>query len=273
MMALVIAVFLASVLGSLHCAGMCGAFVAFAVGGADAGKNDRLRLNAAYNGGRLATYVVLGVAAGSVGALLDLGGSLAGLSRVAAVLAGVLMVVFGVVALMHASGKATMRWPVPAAMQRWMMAGQRFAMTLSPTRRALVIGLLTTLLPCGWLYAFAITAAGTASPWWGGVTMAVFWLGTLPVMVSLGAGVQRLMGAVGARLPVVTALAVIAVGLWTLVGRSGLDARALMLAQSRPAQAAPQSEGAGDTVPVGAAIDRLEHLGDEAPACCEDHDR
>lgn len=284
MTALIVAVFVASVLGSLHCAGMCGAFVAFAVGGFDAPSGQRVRLNAAYNLGRLVTYVLLGIAAGSVGALLNLGGALAGLSRVATVLAGAMMVGFGVVALMHAVGKSSMRWPVPAFMQRTMIAGQKFAMTLSPTRRALVIGLLTTLLPCGWLYAFAITAAGTASPWWGGVTMAVFWLGTLPVMVSLGTCVQKLTGVVGARLPVITATVVIAVGLWTLVGRAGLDAQVLMHKQAQAARL-PRSEGtsagqAGVPVTTDAqptttetAAQRVQRLNDQTPACCQDDEQ
>lgn len=278
MTALIVAVFVASVLGSLHCAGMCGAFVAFAVGGLDASPGTRARLHAAYNGGRLVTYTLLGIAAGLIGALLDLGGALAGIGRVAAVLAGAMMVLFGAVALMHAVGKSSMRWPVPAFMQRAMIAGQKFAMTLSPTRRALVIGLLTTLLPCGWLYAFAVTAAGTASPLWGGVTMAVFWLGTLPVMVSLGACVQRFTGAVGAKLPVITAVAVIAVGLWTLAGRAGLDAQALIRSQAHAASTTADPAGPESVAPPtgptenGEAVRRLEQLPSQTPACCEGDD-
>ena len=84
---------------------------------------------------------------------------------------------------------------------------------------ALLIGMLTTLLPCGWLYAFAITAAGTASPLWGALTMAVFWAGTLPVLVAVGAGAAKLTGALGARAPVLTTCALIGVGLWTVAGR------------------------------------------------------
>lgn len=265
MTTLIVAVFIASLLGSLHCAGMCGAFVAFAVGGFDTPTKQRVRLNAAYNGGRLVTYILLGVVAGSVGALVNFGGALAGLSRAAAVLAGAMMVGFGVIALMHAMGRSSMRWPVPSFMQRAMIAGQRFAMTLSPTRRALVIGLLTTLLPCGWLYAFAITAAGTASPLWGGVTMAVFWLGTLPVMASLGACVQQFTGILGKKLPAITSIAVIAVGLWTLAGRAGLDAQAILETQ---AQASASSETASG--PAESAVDRVQGLNQQTPACCED---
>lgn len=256
MTALIAAVLVASLLGSLHCAGMCGAFVAFAVSGAEARPGKRAALNAAYNGGRLVTYVALGVAAGSVGALLDMGGALAGISRIAMVLAGGVMVAFGVSAVLAAMGKKTMRMPVPGFMQKLLSVGHRAAMTLSPMRRALVIGLLTTLLPCGWLYAFAAAAAGTASPLWGGVTMAVFWVGTLPVLVSLGVGVQKLTGSLGQKLPHATAVLLILVGVWTIVGRGSLDASVL----------AAQQPVATD---ADAARANVQSAGDETPACCK----
>lgn len=232
MTSLVLSVFIASLFGSLHCAGMCGAFVAFAVGDSGQAKGQRLMLNAAYHGGRLTTYALLGAVAGSVGALLDLGGALAGISRVAMVLAGAVMVLFGLSALSAALGRSTLRFPIPSAMQRVLSAGHRAAMGFSPVRRALTIGLLTTFLPCGWLYAFAAVAAGTASPFWGAITMAVFWLGTLPVLVSLGVGVQKLTGVLGKHLPHATAVMLIAVGIWALIGRGMLNAEALADSQS-----------------------------------------
>ncbi len=256
MIALISAVFVASLLGSLHCVGMCGAFLAFAVSGDHEPPGARAMRQAAYHLGRLLTYVLLGVAAGSVGALLDLGGALAGVSRVAMVLAGAVMVVFGISAVLHAMGRRAMRMPVPAFMQKLLKVGHRAAMTLSPVRRALVIGLLTTLLPCGWLYAFAAAAAGTASPWWGGATMAVFWLGTLPVLVSLGSGLQQLTGVLGRRLPHVTAVVLILVGLWTMAGRSMLDASALAAQQ-------PVSQDAGE------ALANVQSAGETTPECCK----
>ncbi|VAX40404.1 hypothetical protein MNBD_PLANCTO03-914, partial [hydrothermal vent metagenome] len=64
MSALIVSVFLASLLGSMHCAGMCGAFVAFAVGLDDPeAARKRVRLHMAYNAGRLTTYVTLGAIA------------------------------------------------------------------------------------------------------------------------------------------------------------------------------------------------------------------
>ena len=223
MTALVTAVFLASVLGSLHCAGMCGAFLAFAVytpGAPGAPAPRRTTLVALYNLGRLVTYTALGAAAGALGAAVDMGGSAVGLQRTAAALAGATIAVFGLAMLARTLGLRTVRLGAPPPLARLVQRGHAVAMRFGPRSRALTIGLLTTLLPCGWLYAFAVTAAGTASPLAGGVTMAVFWLGTLPVMVSLGLGVQRLAGALGRRLPAATAALLVIVGLTMVFSRT-----------------------------------------------------
>lgn len=213
------AVLVASLLGSLHCAGMCGAFVAFAVASDESASPRRWRLNVAYNIGRLVTYCLLGAVAGTIGAAVDLGGAAVGVRDGAAMLAGGVMVVFGVVTVLRLNGVRIARLPLPAALSKFVAAGHRVAMQWTPVRRALAIGLLTTLLPCGWLYAFAVTAAGTANPAYGAATMAVFWLGTLPVMAALGAGLQSLAGPLRRKVPMATALLLVAVGVFTIFGR------------------------------------------------------
>ena len=228
MEALIATVFLASLMGSLHCAGMCGPFLAFAIHG-DASHTflTRFKLQAAYHLGRLVTYTLLGVAAGAVGALLNLGQTLVGLQHLATVVAGSMILGFGVITLLRIMGVSIGTLRPPKWMQRLVTASQRAAMLLDPLPRAAIIGLSTTFLPCGWLYAFAVSAAGTASPIVGGVVMAVFWVGTLPMMVSLGTGMQSLLGPIGRRMPALTSLALIAVGLYTLTGRATLDVHTL----------------------------------------------
>jgi hypothetical protein len=53
--------------------------------------------------------------------------------------------------------------------------------------------------------------------------MAIFWIGTLPALIVVGAGFRGLLGPIGRRAPLVTSLLLIAVGLYTLVGRTMLD--------------------------------------------------
>jgi sulfite exporter TauE/SafE len=231
MAALIISTFLASLLGSLHCAGMCGAFLAIAVSPSPGmPAPSRAKVQAAYHLGRLTTYILLGIAAGTTGALLNLGSTLAGIQPVAASLAGAVMIWFGVAILLRLSGVTVPRMPFPKFIQRRVARGHALSMSLPPTLRAGAIGLLTTLLPCGWLYAFAVIAAGTANPLKGGIVMAVFWVGTLPMLVALGTGLQHGLGAFGRRLPVLTSIVLILIGLYTLVGRSMFDARAIAAA-------------------------------------------
>jgi hypothetical protein len=213
-----VGILLASLLGSPHCAAMCGPFVAFYSGGVPA-SGSRLRAHAAYTTGRLAAYLALGAVAGSLGAALDRTGDLAGVSRLAAMAAGALMIAWGVSTIAAASGVRVAflhapRWLAPAVSRLLTSVRGRHAIV-----RAGVTGLATALLPCGWLYVFVAAAAGSGTPLRGAATMLVFWSGTLPVMLSLGLGLQRLTGSLRARLPIVTAIGVVLIGLFTIAGR------------------------------------------------------
>lgn len=276
MLPLISAVFVASLLGSGHCAGMCGAFVAFAVagdgaaGGAPAtlsvrgeplrqtrtGPGGALRLGAAYNLGRLATYALLGAVAGIVGAALDLGGAALGIQRAALIAAGVFMIGFAAVALARSIGVRLPHVPLPHALRRAVASGHRAALAMTPIRRAATIGVLTPLLPCGWLYAFVVTAAGTGSALLGATTMAVFWLGTVPVLTALGLGVGALGAPLRRRLPAVTAVLLAGVGLWTLIGRTHVPALRASLADTAHAN--------GDA----SAIERVRSLNADEMPCC-----
>jgi len=47
----------------------------------------------------------------------------------------------------------------------------------------------------------------------------VFWLGTLPMMVTIGLGAQRMFGAFQRRLPLAAAGAAVVLGLLSMTGR------------------------------------------------------
>ena len=236
----------ASLLGSLHCAAMCGGFACLY--GGDAARRPRtdgdatvgpqpapdasqrsarplLRAHAAYHGGRLLAYASLGAVAGMLGAGVDQLGQWAGVQRAAGVTAGVLLLLWGVALL--ANTMDVRLWP--ALVRRGVSDNaaraiggmlRRFEQR-TPAVRASVLGLLTGLLPCGWLYAFVVTSAGTGSAWRGAAFMAVFWLGTVPALVVIATGMRRATGMLQARLPVVSALIVIAFGVAALSGRVG----------------------------------------------------
>jgi sulfite exporter TauE/SafE len=211
----------ASLLGSAHCAGMCGGFVGFYTGATPgARRRPRLLAHLAYNGGRLAVYAALGAAAGALGAALDTtGGVLLGIQRTAAIVSGALITLWGARSLLEAWGARVPRLGAPAGLRT--LAGRSIGAvaTAPPPLRALVVGLATGLLPCGWLYVFLATAAGTGTALGGAGLMAVFWVGTLPAMLALGLGLQALAGPLRRHVPVVCAIAMIVVGLLAIGGR------------------------------------------------------
>ena len=211
------AVLAASLLGSPHCAGMCGGFVCFYSG---QGSGSRWSSHLAYNGGRLLSYLGLGVAAGIFGAGVDRIGAAAGWARPAAIAAGTLMIVWGGVTLLRARG-IRISLPRLRALPRVSRLLVERLRDHPPAVRALLLGLFTTLLPCGWLYAFVATAAGTGSVPAAMAVMGAFWLGTVPVLAGLGLASQRAFGPLRRHLPAITAAALVIIGLLTITGRLG----------------------------------------------------
>ena len=210
-------IFVASLVGSPHCAAMCGPFLAFAAAG-DPSPRSRLGPLLGYHGGRLVAYVILGVIAGSLGAGVERLGQMAGVVRAGAIVSGVLMVAWGVNALLVSRG-ARNRLHSPSFLQRGLSGVVQRVDGAHGAVRGGSIGLATALLPCGWLYAFVAAAAGTGAPSRAALVMVLFWSGTLPVMATVGIGLQRLAGPARRHLPIVTASLVVVIGLFTIAGR------------------------------------------------------
>ena len=217
--ALLASILTASLVGSLHCAGMCGGFVAFYSGGL-AGRRAVLP-HLAYHGGRLATYLAAGATAGALGAAFDLGGAAAGVARPAAWAAGVLMIVWGAVSLARARGaRVAGTLPLAGPLVRVVSRCYGAVSGRPPLVRAGLLGLFSTLLPCGWLYAFVVLAAGSGRPSGGLLIMGAFWAGTVPALLGFGVGVQALAAPLRGRIPALTSSLLLIVGLLWLVGRA-----------------------------------------------------
>ncbi len=213
------AVLSASILGSLHCATMCGPFVAAYAGDASSRelpRPARWRTHLSYQAGRGATYTALGGALGAAGTVVDLAGETVGLVRVMAIVSSVLLILFGLASLRRTNSG---RGPFDRVLRSGLVQLRR----KGPTLRGALLGALTPLLPCGWLYAFLVVAAGSGGPLRGALTMAVFWLGSVPALVGVGELVARSSVALRRRVPVLSGV------LLVLVGLSGLAFRAPLL--------------------------------------------
>ena len=217
-MTLLVGVLLASLAGSVHCAAMCGAFVCAYATPRGPGSSAGPRAHLAYHGGRFVSYVVLGALAGVTGLGLNRAGALAGIGRGAAIVAGALMMLWAAAELARLLGASVpeLRATRATAFLARVLSTQR---QQSPARRALTLGLVTTLIPCGWLYAFVATAAASGSAIGGVTVMAVFWLGTVPALAGVGFGATRLFGKSPGRWPIAATLVVLALGLLTISGR------------------------------------------------------
>ena len=231
------AIFIASLLGSLHCASMCGPFAAFAL--MRDKKRGPLLLQALYHGGRLLAYVTLGAIAGAFGATLNLGGSLLGIGRVAGVLTGTLLVTLGARRILAMVGPQWgLRLPAfPGTHQVTKLVGrlQQAAMRGEPAVRSLGMGIGTALLPCGWLYAFVAMAAGSGRAMAGAVLMLVFWTGTVPILAGIGTGARALLSRTGRALQVATAVLVMALGFVSIAGRWNIVMAQVTGGQDAPA--------------------------------------
>jgi sulfite exporter TauE/SafE len=214
-------VFGISLIGSLHCASMCGVFVACAVGGAECGGNGgpprRWLANVAYHLGRLFSYTVLGVACGALGGAAQLGGEMIGLQRVAAIGGGAIIVLIGLVGIVRSLGVRVGSNRVPSFVQVGIDRGLQRAVRFPLTWRAATIGLFTAALPCGWLWIFAAAAAGTGNPLYGGLVMIAFWAGTVPILAGIGQSIGVLRGLARPALTMAISVVIVALGVWTIV--------------------------------------------------------
>ncbi len=230
---LLLGILIASVVGSLHCAAMCGPLACIAGGrGAPGSGVAKGASHLAYHAGRFVAYAILGAVAGAIGAQVNDLGALAGVARAAAIVAGTLMVLW---ALSEIAAMYGVRAPLPGASPDWTkrFLGRTILATgaRSPLARAAAIGLLTSLLPCGWLYAFVLTAAGTGDAFSGAAVMAAFWAGTVPVLLGVGVGAQQLLSRAGRGVYAFSAAVVLVMGLLSISGR--VSAPRLRMIQER----------------------------------------
>lgn len=207
-------VLVAALLGSVHCAAMCGSFACLAAGGAMPRRG-----TVGYHLGRLVSYGTFGAIAGAAGAGLDQVGAVAGIARPATVVAGTLLLLWGLASLAAALGLHVPALAPPPTLAAALARGMRRAQAWPPLLRGLTLGALTAALPCGWLYAFVATSAAAGSTIGGAVVMGAFWVGTVPMLAAVAFGAQRLFGPARRHLPVFTAVVLVVLGGLTVAGR------------------------------------------------------
>ncbi len=166
--------FLFGLFGSAHCIGMCGP-IAVALPGSRDLMRSYLSGRVLYNIGRTMTYTLMGAVLG----LLGLGVWLAGYQQALSVLTGAGIVVVTLIT-----------WN-----RSWIPSGgvftglaSHFELMMRPLMQSnsqlgmLAIGVVNGFLPCGLVYVALAAATATGSIYGGMAYMALFGLGTAPVM-------------------------------------------------------------------------------------------
>jgi len=178
--------FAASLLGSAHCVGMCGPYVAmctaqFVPRGATPAA--RFFLRSVFNLGRIATYSLIGLIAGAFGQIVLAFADHLGLTGTVAIAAGAAAVLFGLSLMGWIRDPA--RLAAHAGIDRVLRAGRTRLARSSPMVAPLFLGMLQGWLPCALVYAAASRAAIAGSAGMGALTMLIFGLGTVPAVFAL----------------------------------------------------------------------------------------
>lgn len=182
--------FTTGLLGAGHCIGMCGALVG-ALSLTATGRPGGWGFHLLYNAGRIATYTLIGALAGWLGSALAYADRFRAATRLLLVGSDlfIILVGLGTAGLFTWLNVARLDFPGPL---RAMTAAVQGLRRLPPWLAALPLGLLFGFLPCGYLYAVAISAAQGADPLLGALTMGAFGLGTAPALLLFGGATQWL---------------------------------------------------------------------------------
>lgn len=172
-------------LGSFgHCVGMCGGIV-IAYSSTKIKSHWTKQVQALahllYSFGRISTYMILGALFGLVGGVVTFDNLTSGIFLL---FTGLMMVLVGLSLL----GKIKFLTILEHTCSKSPIYQKTFKSLLGSQSlfSFYLLGMLNGLLPCGFVYVFAITAASTGSAFWGAFVMLIFGLSTVPALFSLG---------------------------------------------------------------------------------------
>lgn len=181
----IISIITIAFLGSFgHCIGMCGGIV-IAYSSTKLGDTQSKQIQTIshllYSFGRVTTYVVLGAMFGAIGGVATFSNTANG---VLLVIAGLAMVLTGLSLL----GKIKFLTLIEHSISKsgWYQKNFKELLASQSLFSFYMLGMLNGLLPCGFVYFFAITAASTGDPLYGALVMLIFGLSTIPALFSLG---------------------------------------------------------------------------------------
>lgn len=202
--ALVLGILSASFFGSWHCAAMCGPIATL--------MSTRHSL-ISYHFGRLLSYSVLGALAGGLGQIF-LNSQVVYLRWISSFLIS-LVLIFAGLRLVWPNFFSNVMGMAPWTQKIWNLTKKIQAFHVG--RSGLVVGLLTALLPCGWLYTYVIAAIASQSAWAGALTLFLFWLGGLPALSAVPMMIRQTVQSAGLRQQKIAGFVLVIAGLYSVV--------------------------------------------------------
>jgi sulfite exporter TauE/SafE len=211
--------FLAGLLGSGHCFGMCGG-IAGSLGAISGMGGSRSMAMPAFqfNSGRLIGYAVLGALAGGI---LGAAGEIMALKPLGKWLRGVtalMVLLIGLRFLLNWSGVDVIERGGVRLWRRIMPIAVRISQRHDWLGR-MGLGICWGFLPCGLVYTVLLTAASTGNALSGAATMFAFGLGTLPAMLGLTLAAPTLSAFLADRLVRrIVGFSLVVLALWMAFG-------------------------------------------------------
>jgi uncharacterized protein len=193
-------VLIASLVGSSHCAAMCGP-VAITV-------NNKIGYLPLYHVGRLLSYLSLGVLAGLLGEKF-LSSNYPLISTASLILLSLFLVYTGINLL---RGKHLEL--VPGRFVTSLLAvPARWSLGQTKPLAAFTLGIVNGFIPCGWVYIFVIGALAAKTPLFGGIILFIFWIGTVPALSLIPVIYKRSMKVAPRKLNAAAGMILILAGL------------------------------------------------------------
>jgi len=203
-------VLLVGLLGSVHCAGMCGGFV-FALAQSSSHRWQFVQKQSMYYLGKTCTYALLGGIAGAFGYALS--ALFSRFQLLFSLLLGLLLVLVGLELL----GLIKRNNTSPLS-KVWRSVSQQMTRLLGDRSSTgpFALGLINGVLPCGLVYAAIVLAAESASSLQGALIMTVFGLSTIPALLATAIAGLLLKPAWRQRINLISGGVIVCLGLLTM---------------------------------------------------------
>ncbi|MFA4834286.1 MAG: sulfite exporter TauE/SafE family protein [Patescibacteria group bacterium] len=208
-------IFVIGLLAGFHCIGMCGGLVVSysashlkrVKDSPEIGGRKTLTPHWQYNAGRFISYTVIGGILGGIGSFFGINPIFTGIITLGA---GVFMILMGLSFISNWQILEKIKPRTPQFIARFLYNEKHSKRPKGP----FIIGLLNGFMPCGPLQAMQLYALASGSVTRGAISMAVYVLGTIPLMFGFGVAISSIGQQYIKRIVKVSGILVIILGLF-----------------------------------------------------------